>query len=76
MKTKLKILMTAFVAVVATAMLAVSLMGCVKLWEDEWRECIPLPETEIPINPEPWEDTGTDEATVRGQIKNSIGRCN
>ncbi len=37
--------------------------GCT-LWEDEWQEVIPLPGTEIPITPEPWEPGGTDEKPV------------
>jgi hypothetical protein len=55
MKTdRLKILIMAVVA-------ASSLTGCVKLWEEERIETIPLPETEIPVEPEPWEPGGTQE---------------
>ena len=47
-------------AVVITA----TLSGCTKVWESEWVETIPLPETEIPVTPDPWEPGGTDENPV------------
>ncbi len=47
-------------AVVITA----TLSGCTKVWEDEWVETIPLPQTDIPIDPDPWEPGGTDENPV------------
>jgi hypothetical protein len=47
-------------AVVAT----VSLSGCTKLWEEQWTECVPLPETGIPVTPDPWEPSETDENPV------------
>ena len=40
--------------VFAAALLAVMLTGC-KVWEEKWEEVIPLPETEIPVDPQPWE---------------------
>ncbi len=54
MKNRLKYLL---IAAVATG----SLSGCVKLWEDERQETIPLPETEIPVTPDPWEPGETQE---------------
>jgi hypothetical protein len=57
MKNKLKIMLIAVVAVV-------SFTGCVKVWEEEWTECIPLPETEVPVTPDPWEPGGTDEKPI------------
>jgi hypothetical protein len=35
--------------------LCAALASCVKLWEEEWTECLPIPETEITISPDPWE---------------------
>jgi outer membrane protein assembly factor BamE (lipoprotein component of BamABCDE complex) len=58
MKNKLKTL------IFAAAALA-SLSGCT-LWEEEQIERIPLPGTEIPLDPEPWEPQGTDEKPVEG----------
>jgi hypothetical protein len=57
MKNRLKILI---MAVVAT----VSLSGCTKLWEEEWNECVPLLETGIPVIPDQWESSETDEEPV------------
>jgi hypothetical protein len=57
MKNRLKILL---MAVVAT----VSLSGCTKLWEEQWTECVPLPETGIPVTLDPWGPEGTDEEPV------------
>ena len=54
MKNRLKYLLIAAVA-------TMSLSGCVKLWEDERMETIPLPETEIPVTPDPWEPGETQE---------------
>ena len=45
-------------AVVITA----TLSGCTKVWESEWIETIPLPETEIPVIPDPWEPDGLQES--------------
>ncbi len=56
MKNRLK---SMFVAAIALS----SLTGCT-LWEDERQEVIPLPGTEIPITPEPWEPGGEDEEPV------------
>lgn len=53
----MKIIMFAVVAMM-------SLSGCVKLWEDERTECIPLPETEIPVSPDPWEPGDADDETA------------
>ena len=39
---------------VMIAILSVMLTGCT-LYEDEWTECRPLPEIEIPVEPGPWE---------------------
>ena len=57
MKNKLKYLIA---AVVAAAMLS----GCAKLWEEERIEIIPLPETEMPVDPDRWEPGGEDERLV------------
>ena len=54
MKTKLKYLL------VAVAML--SLTGCVKVWEEDCQECRDLPETELPVEPSPWEPGGEQES--------------
>ncbi len=54
MKNKLKMLTLAAVAMA-------SLTGCAKVWEEACTECRPLPETEIPVDPDPWEPGGTDE---------------
>ena len=54
MKNRLKYLLIAAVA-------TMSLSGCVKLWEDERMETISLPETEIPVTPDPWEPGETQE---------------
>ena len=48
---------------VMAAVVSITLTGCT-LWEDEWTECIPLPEVETPIDPSPWEPGGTDEKPV------------
>jgi hypothetical protein len=45
----------------SAVVIAASLSGCVKLWEDERMETIPLPETGITTTPEPWEQGGTQE---------------
>jgi hypothetical protein len=47
------------------AALCASLTGCT-LWEEEQIERIPLPGTEILLDPEPWEPQGTDEKPVEG----------
>lgn len=46
------------------AALSTALTGCVKLWEDERTEIIPLPEVETPITPDPWEPPKTDDKPV------------
>ena len=48
MKTRMKYLLT------------VSMTSCT-LWEDEWTECLPPPEVDIPVTPDPWEPPVTDE---------------
>ena len=53
MKNKLKYLL------VAVAM--ASLTGCVKVWEEDCQECRDLPETELPVEPSPWEPGGEQE---------------
>lgn len=55
---------TAVMAAVAVLSLSASLSGCVKLWEEESREYIPLPETGIHVTPDPWEPPETDENEV------------
>lgn len=30
------------------------LTGCT-LYEEQWRECIPLPSTDVEVEPEPWD---------------------
>jgi hypothetical protein len=40
------------------------LCGCAKVWEEECTECIPLPETEVPVTPDPWEPGETDEKPI------------
>jgi hypothetical protein len=57
MKNRVKFLLIAAVA-------TVSLSGCTKLWEEECTVCVPLPGTEIPVTPEPWEPGETDEKPV------------
>jgi ABC-type uncharacterized transport system auxiliary subunit len=47
--------MRKIVMLLAAVVIAASLSGCVKFWEQERIETIPLPETEIPVTPEPWE---------------------
>ena len=59
-KVAMGIMTTLMIAVVA----ATSLSGCAKLWEDEQHEHIPLPETEIPITPEPWETPVTESEEI------------
>ncbi len=54
MKNKLRYLL------VAVAML--SLTGCVKVWEEDCRECRELPETELPVEPSPWEPGKSQES--------------
>ncbi len=46
------------------AVVGTAICGCTKVWEDEWVETIPLPETDIPIDPDPWEPPETDENPV------------
>lgn len=41
-----------------------TLTGCVKLWEVECTECIPLPKTDIPVTTDPWEPSVTDDTPV------------
>ncbi len=41
-----------------------ALCGCTKIWEEEWIECIPLPETDVPVTPDPWEPPVTDDNPV------------
>ncbi len=50
-------------AVVVTA----TLSGCAKIWENEWTQTIPLPETEIPVEPEPWEPVEEDNNAIGGR---------
>ncbi len=50
--------------IAAAVVIAAALSGCVKLWEQERIETIPLPETEIPVTPDPWEPGGDDEIPV------------
>jgi hypothetical protein len=57
MKNSLKYLLVAAAA-------AVSFTGCT-LWHEERVEYIPLPGTEIPLDPEPWNPEGGGE-TVAG----------
>ena len=45
-----------FALAVACAMLT----SCT-LWEDEWTECLPPPEIEIPVTPDSWEPPVTDD---------------
>jgi hypothetical protein len=48
----------------AAVVVASSLTGCVKLWEEARVEVTPLPETEIPVAPDPWEPGGTQEGAA------------
>lgn len=43
------------------ALLCVASTGCAKIWEQECTECIPLPDTEIPVTPDPWEPPIADD---------------
>jgi hypothetical protein len=36
------------------SILAVTMSGC-NIWQDEWAECIPIPEVETPVEQQPWE---------------------
>ena len=45
------------------ATICASLTGCT-LHETEWTETRPLPETEVPVTPAPWEPGGEDVETV------------
>lgn len=36
--------------------LSIMLTGC-KVWEESWEEIKPLPDVEIPVDPDPWEPT-------------------
>jgi hypothetical protein len=56
--------MRKIVMMLAAFVIAATLTGCVKLWEQELIETIPLPETEIPVTPEPWELDATDEIPI------------
>ncbi len=47
-----------------TAVVTVSLSGCVKLWEVEQQEIIPMPEVEFPITPAPWEPGETQDNPI------------
>ncbi len=47
-------LLLAFLTAIAT------LASCT-LHDDQWQECIPLPETDLPVEPEPWEPGGVRE---------------
>ncbi len=50
-------------SVVAGTAIGLIATGCT-VWEKEWTEIHPLPETEIPVTPDPWEAGGTDEKPV------------
>ncbi len=56
--------MRKIVMIAAAVVIAAALSACVKLWEQERIETIPLPETEIPVTPDPWEPGGDDEIPV------------
>jgi hypothetical protein len=47
----------------AAVVLAVSLTGC-ELWDEERIETIRLPETDLPVIPEPWEPEGEDDGGI------------
>lgn len=36
------------------AVISMGLSSCT-LWQEEWKECTPLPDVETPISPDPWE---------------------
>ncbi len=55
MKNKLKYLLL-------TAAVMLSLSGCVKVWEEDCKECRELPQTEVPVEPSPWEPGGEQES--------------
>lgn len=37
--------------------------GCTA-WEDEWMECVPLPDVDEEITPDPWEPPETDDNII------------
>ena len=47
----------------ALAVACVMLTSCT-LWEEEWGECFPPPEVDVPITPDPWEPPKEDGGTV------------
>ena len=50
MKTRMKYLLAAL-------LLTASMTSCT-LWEDEWTECLPPPETEVPVDTGDWDPDG------------------
>ena len=53
MKTRMKYLLAAI-------LLTATMTGCT-LWEDEWSECLPPPEVDVPVTPDPWKPPVTDD---------------
>jgi hypothetical protein len=48
----------------AATIAAVTLSGCVKLWEEELTAIQPLPAVEVPVTPDQWERGNENEEPV------------